>query len=216
MTEKTARVLVVEDITETATRLAQAIRMTPGLELAGSAATLAQGLSMLARERPDFLLTDLGLPDGSGVELIRAAATADWICESMVFSVFGDEARVVEAIRAGAKGYILKSSNLEYIGSSVRSVLAGGSPISPKIARHLLGLVALAGQSEDVSGILELTDRETEVLRLLAKGYKRQEVGERLGISVGTVGTHVNRIYRKLQVESNTQAIARAGRIGLL
>lgn len=159
----------------------------------------------------------MGLPDGSGVEIIKAIAQTDWICDALVVSIFSDEARVIEALQAGAKGCLLKSGSLQTIGDDVRSVINGGSPISPQIARHLLEMVRMSAiQKNDNTVLIELTNRETEILNAVAKGYKRREIGEKLGISTGTVGNHINNIYQKLNVGSNTEAIAQATRMGIL
>lgn len=168
------------------------------------------------RLRPRIVLTDLGLPDGSGLEIVRAAAAAEWECETIVISVFGEETNVVEAIRAGARGYVLKFEALDRAVEVVRTVLGGGSPISPQVARHLLTLVERTPVSASGNTACELTPRECEILALVARGYKREEVAARLSISVSTVGSHINAIYRKLEVRSNIEAVAIAGRLGLL
>lgn len=215
MPDQIKSVLIVEDRIHTADRLRQAVEASPDLSVCGVAHMLDGALQMLHECRPDFLLTDLGLPDGSGIELIRAARTVDWRCDVMVVSVFGDERRVIEAIRAGAKGYILKTSSFDDIAAAILSVIDGGSPMSPQIARYLLGLVTNGPQGGDAPEI-DLTARELEVLSVVAKGYKRQEIAERLSISVGTVGNHINSIYRKLEVGSNIEAVVRATHMGLL
>lgn len=213
-------VLIIEDRPDIAARLRGAVEETAGLALVGHAVTLDQGLEMLYTRRPRVVLVDIGLPDGSGLEAVRAAAGADWPCDAMVVSIFGDEARVIEAIQAGAKGYILKGGGMGQIGADVLRMLEGGSPISPSIARHLLAIVAqsnapLAGGGGE-AGLSPLTERETEILRKVARGYKRNEIAQQLGISVGTVGNHITSIYRKLEVSSNMEAVAQAARIGML
>ena len=210
-------VLIVEDKSEIAFRLKTAIDNTAGLLVCGMADDVDIGLNLLYRHKPRIVLVDLGLPDGSGIGIIKAAAEAKWTCDSLVVSIFGDEARVIEALRAGAKGYVLKGGKLSAIGEDVLSVIEGGSPISPQIARHLLAMVSLTGDgANDETTDICLTTRETEILDAVAKGYKRKEIGQKLGISTGTVGNHINNIYQKLNVHSNTAAIARATRMGLL
>lgn len=212
-------VLIIEDRPDLLTRLAGTIAEAEGLRVAGRASTLAQGLRLLEELRPRILLVDLGLPDGSGLDAIAAAGVADWEIDSLVISVFGDEGRVVEAIRAGARGYILKGGRLGDVAEAIYAVLEGGSPISPAIARHLLGIVqrevpASGGAGEGAKGVL--TEREIEILQAVARGYRRREIAERLEISPGTVGNHINNIYKKLGVGSNTQALSRAARLGIL
>jgi DNA-binding NarL/FixJ family response regulator len=209
-------VLIVEDRPDIAARLADAIAATETLVVAGHAATLDQGMNMLFDLRPRILLVDIGLPDGSGVDAVRACADADWPVDALVVSIFGDEARVLEAIQAGAKGYVLKGGDFAQIGRDILSVLEGGSPISPGIARHLLAAVKHGGTGGMNAGQSPLTERETEILKAVARGYKRHEIASQLGISAGTVGNHITSIYRKLKVGSNMEAVARASRKGFL
>lgn len=214
--DRTAPVLIVEDRPQTAEQLRREIAACPDLCAAGVAYGVEEGLEALERLRPRIVLSDLGLPDGSGLEIVRAVARADWPCEVIVVSVFGEERNVVDAIRAGARGYMLKFEALDRAVEVVQTVLAGGSPISPQVARHLLALVDRVPQ-DDVNGDApDLTPRELEILRLVARGYKRDEVAQRLSISISTVGSHINAIYRKLEVRSNIEAVALAGRLGLL
>lgn len=209
-------VLIIEDQREILARLKAAIDAAPGLCVVGTAETLDVGLNLLYELRPRLLMTDIGLPDGSGIEAVAAAAQADWEIDSVVISIFGDESRVVAAIRAGASGYILKSGPMDNVAQDIQAVLDGGSPISPAIARHLLtflnnGLPETPQPSEQT-----LTERETEILQAVARGYKRKEIAQKLDITPGTVGNHINNIYKKLGVGSNTQAILQATRMGLL
>ncbi len=217
------RVLIVEDDPNTLGKLVEGVQKSGRLAVCGTAATLKSGIIALNRLRPDFLLVDVGLPDGSGTDLIAMATNANWHCDCMVVSVFGDQTRVIDAICAGAKGYLLKTTELDHVALSIESVIAGGSPMSPKIARHLLTRVfnmtpaeTARADSPEVRPAVQLTKRETEVLAAIAKGYKRQEVADILDITVGTVGNHINNIYQKLQVGSNIAAVAAASRIGLL
>ncbi len=132
-------VALVEDDAATREHLAHALGSAAEFRVVASEGTLAGGLAALERLRPEIVLTDLGLPDGSGIELVRAAARAGAL--PLVITVFGDEEHVVAAIRAGALGYLLKSDSQGEIVSALREIVAGGSPISPGIARYLLGAV---------------------------------------------------------------------------
>jgi len=209
-------VVIIEDRADIVARLSDAIGATNGLRLVGCAATLDQGLNMLFDLQPRILLVDIGLPDGSGVEAVRACAAADWHVDALVVSIFGDEARVMAAIQAGAKGYVLKGGALDQIGTDILSVLDGGSPISPGIARHLLAVVKDRGMRGALAGVSPLTERETQILQAVSRGYKRHEIAIQLGISTGTVGNHITSIYRKLEVSSNMEAVARASKKGFL
>ena len=206
---------IVEDRRETADRLARALLQLTQVRTCSIARSVREGLFELSQVRPRAILVDLGLPDGSGVEIIRAAQAADWPCDSLVVTVFADEDRVIEAIAAGATGYILKNDRPEEVGRNLLTVLEGGSPISPQIARYLLNMVPQPEEPQDDALQIGLTAREKDILRLIAHGFKRQEVAEKLNITVGTVGTHIHNVYRKLEVSSNTQAVATANRLGL-
>ncbi len=211
-----ASVLIIEDRRNILDRLSSAVAASDGLWVAGIAEYLSEGLELLYSLKPRILLVDLGLPDGSGVEAVAAASASDWQIDSLVVSIFGDEARVVEAICAGASGYILKGGQIDDITDAIHSVLRGGSPISPAIARHLLTIVQKERLDTNTPTENTLTERELEILQAVARGYKRREIAEKLGIASGTVGNHVNNIYKKLGVGSNTQAISHATRLGLI
>jgi len=221
-----ATVLLVEDNEPTRERLAGVIKKTPGLELIGEAGTLALGQALLRQELPDVLLTDLGLPDGSGIELIKEVRSAAHNVEAMVISVFGDERNVIAALEAGAAGYILKDDSLEEIGGSIQQLLDGGSPISPSIARHLLRRFQNPPEPEsdakadtaDTSEAVKspLSPRETDVLTAVAKGYTYNEIAEMLNISFHTVSSHIKHIYRKLEVGSRSEAVFEAINLRLI
>lgn len=205
--EKAHRVLIVEDKLDTAEKLNLGIGKHPSLTVVGLAYDLAAGLSLLSKLQPRVVLVDLGLPDGSGIRLIESVQRTNWPCDAIVISVFGDEERVLAAIRAGAKGYVLKNDLKDAISTRILEVVDGGSPISPKIARMLLGHIPQTGQAKANPRLLNLTPRETQILDLLSKGFRRQEIAKQFGISVGTVGVHVSKIYEKLDVRSNVEAI---------
>ena len=223
-------VLIVEDQHDTRERLASVVSSHPDLKLVGSAATIQQGRELLNSAKPEILLTDLNLPDGNGLDLIRDASSS--ATESMVITVFCDEKHVIDALQAGASGYLLKDCNAVDVGNAIRQVLDGGSPISPYIARYLLKVFRTKRKNPDLSNdrvddplmqdacveneITPLTKREYEVLRLIAKGFTYQEIAETLGISVHTITTHTKHIYRKLAVGSRGEAVYEATKIGLL
>jgi len=164
------------------------------------------------------VVVDLGLPDGDGTELIRAAALLQPQCAVMVVTVFGDEEHVVGAIEAGAIGYLLKDSSGEDMLGALHDLLDGGSPISPMVARLVLSrLRAPAPPSSMPSDAgVALSEREAEILTLVAKGFSFAEICDLLSITVNTVKTHVNRTYRKLGVNSRGQAVHEASRLGLI
>jgi DNA-binding NarL/FixJ family response regulator len=208
-------VLIVEDDPPTRKRLEAAVAAVPALRLASSTGSAREAGAAL-RGAPDVMLVDLGLPDGSGVDLIREARRVAPRTRAMVITVFADEQHVMDAIKAGAQGYLLKDGSSEYIGRSIEELLAGGSPISPSIARYLLQSLQqpLPAEAPEVAPLL--TARELEILKLVAKGFSVSEVGELLGISRRTVTTHVQRIYQKLEVSSRSEAVFEAVNLGLI
>jgi DNA-binding NarL/FixJ family response regulator len=208
-------VLIVEDDPPTRKRLEAAVSAIPGLSVAGSTGSVGEARAAL-RTPPDVLLVDLGLPDGNGVELIREAQRTHARIRSMVITVFADEQHVMEAIKAGAQGYLLKDGSTEYIGRSIGELLAGGSPISPSIARYLLRSFQESAEPAEKDEAPLLTARELEILTLVAKGFSVSEVAELLSIADRTVTTHVQHIYRKLEVTSRSQAIYEAVNLGLI
>jgi len=210
-------VLIAEDDAPTLGRLVRAVSAHPELQVVGEARTCREGSRLLRATAPDVLLVDLGLPDASGVQLIREARSLSADTHAMVITVFADENHVIEAIEAGARGYLLKDGTDDYVAASILQLLAGGAPISPAIARHLLDRFQqtplASGGNADAPA---LTEREREVLSLLAKGFTFDEIGNILKISPHTVTTHVRHIYRKLEVGSRSQAVYEAIHLGLL
>ncbi len=215
-----ASVIVVEDDARTLDLLCAVLASQDDLEVQARCTSLADARAALKAHSPDVLLTDLGLPDGNAVELIREVTAHFPQTLSMVVSMFGDETNVLGAIMAGAKGYLLKDGNEIAIADSVRQVLAGGSPVSPAIARYLL--VQLQGDQN--TGAQQaarpasrlLSAREAEVLDWVAKGYRSKEIAGKLDISYHTVVHHIRSIYDKLAVSSRSQAIYRASQLGEL
>jgi DNA-binding NarL/FixJ family response regulator len=163
------------------------------------------------------------LPDGSGIDLIRETARAHPETDIMVISVFGDEGHVLASIEAGATGYILKDSLPEEFVGLIQQLRAGGSPISPVIARQLLKRFRPAAPAPAASGasppaVAEagLSPRETEVLSLIAKGFNFAEIARLLTVSPHTITAHVKKIYQKLAVHSRGEAVYEATKMGLV
>lgn len=207
-------VFVVEDDGPTRARLARAVEADQRLRLAGAAGTAREGIEGLHREAPDVLLVDLGLPDRSGIDVIRAARQLAADTQTMVVTVFGDEKSVVGAIEAGARGYLLKDGSEAEIAGAILELRAGGSPISPQIARHLLRRFQEASPAPQ--GGPSLTEREREILDGVVRGFTFPEIASLLSISTHTVTTHVRHIYRKLEVRSRGEAVFEALALGLV
>jgi DNA-binding NarL/FixJ family response regulator len=218
----TTSVLIVEDEPEFLRRFSAAVTTDPQLRLSAAVSTGKAGLAMLDAQPPDVMLVDLGLPDIGGIELIRHAARTQPSCDVLVVTMFADDEHVMGSIEAGATGYLLKDANSERIAAAIHEVRAGGSPISPSIARRVLQRFRIAPSAPPQAAPVRsaeaspLSERETEILRLVAKGFSFDTVGEVLSISPHTVVTHVKKIYRKLAVHSRGEAVYEAGQMGLL
>lgn len=192
------------------------------MQLSGSAGTRAEGLALLQSAPADVLLVDLGLPDGSGIDVIKAAALLWPSCSIMVSTNFGDETHVMRSIESGAAGYLLKDSSPSRMIDEIRSIASGGSPISPIIARQILARFRTSAPVsteeqppvEDSSALL--SSREREVLDFISKGFTTQEIAKLMQLSHFTVRTFVRRIYSKLKVTSKAEALYEARTQGLL
>jgi DNA-binding NarL/FixJ family response regulator len=218
MSSKPVAVLLVEDDPQFREAFSRAIAAAPGLMLAGCVADYASGLAQL-EQRPDVLLVDLQLPDGNGIDLIREAARRLPSCDVMVVTVFGDERHVLDSIAAGATGYLLKDTSAKDIVEQIRVLRAGGSPVSPVIARQLLNRLSGEGGDaapRDAGDAATLSEQETRVLTYAAKGYSYEEIAELMSVSRHTVQTYVKRSYRKLQVNGKVEALSEARRLRLI
>ncbi len=213
------RVLVVEDDLVTRRLLCNAIEHEPSLALSAAFGTVRDARQYLEKTPIDLLLTDLGLPDGSGLAVIRCCRRLLPSADIMVITMSSDEEQILACIEAGASGYVLKESAHDNILRAILELRSGGSPISPMIARKVLARMRRRSDtSQDVSGVEEtlLTRRESAILELIARGGTYAKVAEALGLSVGTVQTHIKHIYAKLCVHSRTEAVIEAQRRGLI
>jgi DNA-binding NarL/FixJ family response regulator len=222
------QVLVVEDDPQMREFFAASVLRAPELVLVDTAGSVAQAKACL--DRPgvvvDVLLTDLGLPDGSGLEVIRHARAGHPECEPLVISMFGDEENVLASIEAGALGYIHKDATPDDIAQSILQMKAGASPISPMIARRVLARYQVQNPQVQpaktpLGPVLlpsgaALSPREQEVLELIARGFSYQDIARLRSISVHTVQTHIKSLYRKLVVSSKSEAVYEATKLGLL
>lgn len=221
MTSPGISVALVEDDDKFRLALADIVSAADGLRLSGTAATLADGRALLSRAQPDVLLVDLELPDGSGLALIQEARRQHPDCDVMVVTVFGDERNVLRALECGATGYLLKDMAGPELAEHIRRLHAGGSPISPVIARQLLQRFQPASSAAPLpatpnAGTPALSAREHAVLELISKGFTFDEIARLQQVSSHTVSTYVKRIYAKLQVRSKTEAVYEATKLGLL
>lgn len=212
----TLTLAIVEDEPQTRAALAGRLSAVEGYRVLWQADRLAQARSALRAQVPDVLIVDLGLPDGSGLDLIADARGLTPVPAIMVLTVFGDEQKLIRAIEQGARGYLLKDEPAIGLVDAIEQLRAGGAPISPAIARHLVARMLKPPVATPAASTSPLTPREIEVLRLAAKGYNHAEVARLLDLSAHTVASYTRRIYEKLEVNSRTEAVYEAARLGLL
>lgn len=217
------RVALVDDDLDFQMAVTEALGSSKDMLLQSVASTMAEGLAMLNAPQVDVLIVDLGLPDGSGIEVIKAAHQKWPECNLMVSTTFGDELHVIQSLEAGAAGYILKDSDSDNLINEIKSLHSGGSPISPLIARKILTHFRNDSQKTIVQNLkatdstpVALSKREQEVLEYITKGFSSNEIAGLLEVSPHTVLTFIRRIYAKLKVTSKTEAIYEARNQGLL
>lgn len=204
--------LLLEDVPEASEWLTHAIRASfPQIDVAATACLAEARQWMTSHAAPDLALVDLGLPDGNGVDFISELNRRSPKTICVVASIFDDDQHIFPALRAGAQGYLLKDQGQEAITELLQGIIAGRPPLSPAVARKLLSHFRVAPELAHPT----LTDRETEVLRLIARGLTTAEVAQNLNISVNTVPSHIKEIYRKLNVSSRAEAALTARNLGL-
>jgi DNA-binding NarL/FixJ family response regulator len=215
-------VLIVEDDAVTRKSLCLAIESEPALKLLAAFDSVKPSLAWLETQSANVLMTDLGLPDGSGIEIIHACAQRYPDTDIMVVTMSSDEASVLACIEAGASGYVLKDvgGGMD-LARAVLDLRAGGAPMSPVIARMVLAKVRdgkkeITANAAQTASTTSLTKREAAILDLIAQGDSYGEVAKLLSVSVGTVQTHIKNIYGKLAVHSRGEAVFEAHRRGLL
>jgi DNA-binding NarL/FixJ family response regulator len=212
------RIVLVEDDEPIRRRLAAILAAWPGAALVAECGTLAEALRAIKAEVFDLLVTDLKLPDGNGIEAIRLLRQTRPNAEAMVISVMTDERIVLDAIEAGAAGYLLKDADSIDLIEAITDVMAGRSPISSRIARVLVRRLSERGDiaAEPAPDKPHLTPREMDILWGVAKGFTYAELAERLNMSRQTVPVHIRNIYRKLQASNRSEAVFEATRLGLI
>ena len=222
-TQNPVSVIIVEDDLVTQKSLRLTIEAEPALRLLAVFDSVKPALVWLENKSADVLITDLGLPDGSGIEIIHACAKRHPDTDIMVVTMSSDEANVLACVEAGASGYVLKDARWMNIARAVLDLRAGGAPMSPAIARMVLAKVRDGKKEKPTTAIVlqdgtetNLTKREADILKLIAQGQSYVEVAKQLIVSVGTVQTHIKNIYGKLSVHSRGEAVFEAHRRGLL
>lgn len=213
MTRTIERILLVEDLPESRRWLAEMLKQAFPEARRDVVSGMEEAINRLRTTQPDLALIDLKLPDGSGVQLIRHIHKQADRCQCVISTIFDDDSHLFPALHAGAQGYLLKDQPEQDQIMALKGILAGCPPLSPSIAMRLLRVF-----SEPIvnDGAGELSPREEEVLRLIAKGCPLAQVSDALAISTNTAATYVKRIYRKLQISSRAEASIAATRLGLV
>ena len=211
---QTIRVAIIEDQRELREGLAVLIEEAEGYRCTGAFRSAEEAIDGIARELPDVVLVDIGLPGISGIEGIRLMKARHSQLLFLVLSVYDDDQRIFEAMCAGACGYLLKKTPFEKVLESLREVMGGGAPMSPEVARKVISLFWKMRPPE--SAPYHLSPQETRILKLLGEGHHYKTAAAELNITVNTLSFHMRRIYEKLQVHSKSEAVARALRAGLI
>ena len=202
-------IAIVEDLDVVRNGLKDFISLSTDFLVVGSYKSGEEALQKLPETRPDIVIMDINLPGMNGIECIRQVKDKSPGTQFMMFTVYENDDKVFEALKAGASGYLLKNTGLLQIAESVKELHEGGSPMSANIARKMVNLVR--GDADKKTPFLDLlSPREKEILQLLAKGLLYKEIAEQLTITTGTVRIHIHKIYEKLHVQNRTEAINKA------
>ncbi|NOK32080.1 response regulator transcription factor [Corallococcus exercitus] len=233
------RVFVVEDQTKILKNQLRLFEGHPDIDIVGTALSGEAAMEEVERANPDVLLLDLGLPRMSGIDVTREVKARFPKMEILIFTIFDEEDKVLEAVKAGASGYLLKGATVDKIVEAIKEVRAGGTVIQPNLARRLLrhfrvepdtapvpteplpvAPSAAESATADASAheplLKPLSDREREILQLIAKGVSNSEAARLLSLSKATIRTHLEHIYRKLEVTNRVEAVTEGIRKGLI
>lgn len=219
-TQEKVKILVVDDHAIVREGTARMLELTPEFQVVGQASSAREGMDMVRSLKPEIVLMDIRMPGINGIEATRMIKNEFQDVEVIVLSMYDEEEYVVEAVKAGATGYLLKDSSQDDLVRAIRIVHSGGSLIQPGLARKVLK--EFAHLARETTGqprfhtLRELSDREIEVLQYVAEGKSNKEIADQLVISEKTVKAHLRSIFRKLEVGDRAQAVAHAMRKGLV
>jgi DNA-binding NarL/FixJ family response regulator len=203
----TIRVAIVEDDEEIRANLKHRIGESSSFHLVGSYPDAESALAGIPAQKPDVVLMDINLPGLDGVECVRQLKQQMSEAQFIMLTVYEDNNRLFKSLMAGASGYLLKRTPPAKLLSAIREAHAGGSPMTPQIARRVVQ--HFQQTNAPVSNLPRLTPRETDVLNQLAKGFRYKEIIDNLGISAGTLHSYIRNIYEKLHVHSRTEAVVK-------
>ena len=211
------RVALVDDQTLIRQGVRSLLELTGDITIVAEATDGNEAVVMIHRERPDVVLLDLRMPGKDGVAVLRELRAADALPPTIILTTFDDDDALLDAVRAGARGYLLKDVSLEHLTEAIRVVAEGGSVIRPAVTERVLrGLEHVRRDFDAMSPPDPLTRREVEILRLMAGGYSNREIAEALGTAEGTVKNHASSILSKLGVRDRTRAVLKALELGYI
>ncbi len=211
------RVMLVDDQTLVRQGVRALLELAEDIEVAGEAGDGQSALDQVDQVAPDVMLLDMRMPGKSGLDVLTELTARDALPPTIILTTFDDDELVLSGIRAGARGYLLKDVALEELLSAVREVAAGRTIVKPAITQRLLaGLGEIRNEFSSLDRPDPLTDRETEILRLMAGGYSNKEIANALSVAEGTVKNHVSNILSKMGVRDRTRAVLKAFEIGLI
>jgi DNA-binding NarL/FixJ family response regulator len=211
------RVFLVDDQTLVRQGVKSLLELAEDIEIVGEASDGRQAVEMIPQLKPDVVLMDMRMPIMSGLEALQALAQADQLPPTIILTTFDDDQLVLAGIKAGARGYLLKDVSLDQLVDAVKTVAAGGSLVAPVVTQRLLsGLERMQNDFTSLDRPDPLTERETEILRLMAGGYSNKEIANSLSVAEGTVKNHVSNILSKLGVRDRTRAVLKAFELGIV
>jgi DNA-binding NarL/FixJ family response regulator len=211
------RVMLVDDQTLVRQGVRSLLELADDIEVVGEAADGNSAIEQMEAIAPDVLLLDMRMPDGNGLDVLRELSRRDQLPATIILTTFDDDELVLSGIRSGARGYLLKDVALEELLSAVRDVAAGKSIVKPAITQRLLrGLGQVRTDFSSLEQPDPLTERETEILRLMAGGYSNKEIANALNVAEGTVKNHVSNVLSKMGVRDRTRAVLKAFEAGVL
>lgn len=199
---------IVEDLDEVRDGLKNFIGLSSDFKVLDTFKSAEEALYDIPRLKPDIVIMDINLPGMNGIECIRQVKLKTPGTQFMMFTVYENDEKVFEALKAGASGYLLKNTGLVQLIEALKELHNGGSPMSANIARKLV--TVFRSQEKETAPVESLSNRENEILQLLAKGLLYKEIADQLSISTNTVRQHIHNIYDKLHVQNRTEAINKA------
>jgi len=211
------RVVLVDDQTLVREGLASLLALAGDIEVAAQASNGEEALRLIPQLRPDVVLLDMRMPGMSGLEVLQALKDSGSLFPTLILTTFDDDALLLQGIRCGARGYLLKDVTLEQLTDAIRRLAAGETYLQPAVtSRVLKGLEKIRGDYDGFDKADSLTERETEVLRLMAGGYSNREIAGAIHLSEGTVKNHISNILSKMGVRDRTRAVLKGLAEGLI